>query len=326
MSNFYAPFDKTRYIRAVNAAPSILNTKPWKFDFDMVADDRIELRPDWDRHLKTIDPLHRELLISCGAALFNLRLAIRVTGHDPVVWLLPDEETEGAVCPHCGDNCGVGELLASVEIVTRWPHPATITEQRLYEEIPRRHTDREPFSRSMPMNMLAELEQAARMEGAHARLLHGKDTRWLLREAATIDQRLKLNPLYVAELRKWTGSNATPELGVPDDKFGPEPASRRHPPVRDLSLAWPGARQGRAKFKHPQLIALETEADKPSDWLRAGQALQRLLLTASYYHLHASFLTQELEEEDRKMRPFQSVRQWWQWPESAQMVIRIGGE
>jgi nitroreductase len=323
MSDPNESFDMTRLMRAADAAPSILNTKPWRFD--RVAAHRIELRPDWGRHLRVIDPLHRELLISCGAALFNLRLAIRVTGHDPVVWLLPDEQATGLVCPYCGHDCGVGDLLASVEIVTRQTHQATATEQRLYEEIPRRHTVRERFNRCMSMNVQAELEEAARLEGARARLLHRKDTRRLLRKAAQIDQKLKLNVPYVAELRQWTGSNATPEHGVPHDKFGPEPASRRHPPVRDLSLAWPGARRGKEKFERPQLIALETEADKPSDWLRAGQALQRVLLTATYYGLQTSFLTQELETQDRnKMPPFESVRRWWR--ESAQMVIRVGGK
>jgi len=270
MNDHYEPFDMTRLMRAVDLAPSILNTRPWKFE--KVAADRIELRPDWERHLRIIDPLHRELLISCGAALFNLRLAIRVTGHDPVVWLFPDEQATGRECPDHGRNCAVGDPLASVEIVTRRTHPVTVTEQRLYEEIPHRHTVREPFGHRMSMNVQAELEQAARKEGARARLLHRRETRRLLREAAQVDQELKLNPAYLDELRQWTGSNATPERGVPTDRFGPEPASRRYPPVRDLSPAWPGTRLGKRKFERPQLIALETESDTPSDWLRAGQA------------------------------------------------------
>jgi len=253
-------------------------------------------------------------------------MAIRVTGHDPVIWLLPDERAGGAaVCLHCGDRCGVGDLLASVEIVTRWTHPVTVTEQRLYEAILQRHTVREPFSRGIPMTVLAVLEQAALVEGADARLLHRRDTRRLLRRAARTDQKLKLDQSYVDELRIWTGSNATPDLGVPADKFGPEPTSRRHPPVRDLSLAWPGARQVKMKFKRPQLIVLETETDEPSDWMHVGQALQRLLLTATYYGVKTPFLTQQLEGKDGKRLPLQSTQQCWRWPESPQMIIRVGG-
>ncbi len=36
-----------------------------------------------------LDPLAREFAISCGAALYNLRLAIRVAGHDLAVRLPP---------------------------------------------------------------------------------------------------------------------------------------------------------------------------------------------------------------------------------------------
>ena len=45
MSDPNESFDMTRLMRAADAAPSILNTKPWRFD--RVAAHRIELRPDW---------------------------------------------------------------------------------------------------------------------------------------------------------------------------------------------------------------------------------------------------------------------------------------
>ena len=323
MSSPYDPYDWARLMQAAHAAPSILNTKPWLFD-DKLDSNRIELRPNWARHLTVIDPRHRELFISCGAALFNLRMAIRVTGHDPVVWLMPDEQIGGAACRHCGDLCGVGDLLASVEIVTLKFHPVTLTEQRLYEAIPLRHTVREPFDHGAPMILITELERAARAERADARLLHRRETGRLLRWAARIDQALKHDPLYLEELRRWTGSNASPDLGVPADKFGPTPKSWGRPPVRDLGLGWNVARQVK-KFKgRSQLIVLETETDKPSDWLRVGQAMQRLLLTATYYGLETSFLTQELEAEDRKPPDYQLTQHWWPWRESAQMVIRVG--
>jgi len=315
------PFDITRLRRDADAAPSILSTKPWKIDRGPA--DRIELRPDWTRHLEVIDPRHRELLISCGAALFNLRMAIRVTGHDALVWLLPNEQTGMAtVCTHCGECCGIGDLLASVEIITRRPHPPTITEQRLYEAIPQRHTCREPFRQSVPMKLVTELERAARLERADARLLHRGDTRRLLKGIARVNKKLVLDPLYRAELGKWTGSGHGGR-GVPDAVFGPRPTSQRRPPVRDLGLNRPDRRKEKFE-KHPQIIALETKTDAPSDWIRAGQALQRLLLTATCYGVETSFLTQELELKDRKISQPQLIQLWWPWPEPAQMVIRVG--
>jgi hypothetical protein len=171
--------DIDRLIAAAKAAPSVLNTQPWLFE--IVANDRINLRAERERWLKYIDPKGRELFISCGAALFNLRLAVRVAGHDPVVWLMPDEKNQP-------------DLLASVEIVSTRANSPTSTKQRLYEQIPRRHTNRQPFDKKLVgFNIVAELEQAARQE---------KTFLWML-------QRRETNLLLAASRRLTTGSVRT---------------------------------------------------------------------------------------------------------------------
>lgn len=308
LSPFATNESVSRLIRAAQAAPSILNTQPWLFCIP--ADDRIELRTDRTRHLTATDRRQREMVISCGAALFNLRMAIRVTGHDPVVWLVPDEESDP-------------DLLASVEIMTNRTRPPTITEQRLYEAIPLRHTNREPFSRNIGLNMVAELEQAARMEVDAAWLLHRHQTRLLLRWTSAINRKLKDDRCYLDELRRWTGSGSAHGRGVPVATFGPLPKDQEHTPVRDLGLTWPGQRQVMRFKKGVRLIALATETDTRLDWMRAGQALQRLLLTATHYHVVASFLSQPFEEDDRHY-DFTHPPWPWPWPKSAQIVVRLG--
>lgn len=49
-------------------------------------------------------------------------------------------------------------------------------------------------------------------------------------------------------------------------------------------------------------MMLFTDRDDPADWLRAGQALQRALLTATSLGVSASFLTQPLELADLAFR------------------------
>ena len=160
--------DIDRLIDAAKVAPSVLNTQPWLFE--IVAGDRINLRAQRDRWLRNIDPDGRELAISCGAALFNFRLALRDAGHDHVVWLMPDEKSDP-------------DLLASVEIVTARVHPPTVTTQRLYEAIPWRHTNRQPFEKKVVgVNIVAELEHAAWEERDYLWLLHQRMTRTLLAE------------------------------------------------------------------------------------------------------------------------------------------------
>jgi hypothetical protein len=128
------------------------------------------------------------------------------------------------------------------------------------------------------------------------------------------------------ELAQWTGDSDSGH-GIPRAAFGPRPATA-HPPVRDFTLGgtepadtqWDGtdwngvkwtaeghdAQAGdgpRERFeRHPQLMMLFTDRDEPADWLRAGQALQRALLTATGLGVSASFLTQPLELADLAFR------------------------
>jgi len=63
-----------RYVVAVAVgAPSVHNTQPWRFTAD---GQQISLYADAGRQLTVADPDGREMMISCGAALFNARLAL----------------------------------------------------------------------------------------------------------------------------------------------------------------------------------------------------------------------------------------------------------
>ncbi len=305
LSPFATDASLSRLIRAAQAAPSVFNTQPWKFEIR--ADDRIDLRADRERGLDHVDPRRRELAISCGAALFNLRMALRVTGHDPIVWLLPDADSDP-------------DLLASVEIVLSRPRAPTIIEQRLFETIPWRHTNREPFSSTrVGLNIVSELEHVAWRERTHLWLLHSRQATELLHEIAEADRVLNADPAYRNEMRQHTSAR-TPGFGIPAAAFGPLP-KKNHVPFRDLGLESPRARRVARYEKRSRLLVLSTETDTPLDWLRAGQGLQRVLLTAARRHVSASFFTQPLERADRL--PAVSNRTW-PWAKYPQMIMRMG--
>ncbi len=82
------------------------------------------------RRKRRVDPAGREMLISCGTALFGLRLAVRSLGYLPVVELLPDPARL--------------RLLARVTIGAA--EPMTARERQMLEAMPYRHTHRGPFS------------------------------------------------------------------------------------------------------------------------------------------------------------------------------------
>ena len=68
-------------------APSVHNTQPWRFT---AVGQQISLHADAGRQLMVADPDGREMMISCGAALFTARLALRSLGYIPETSVLPD--------------------------------------------------------------------------------------------------------------------------------------------------------------------------------------------------------------------------------------------
>jgi hypothetical protein len=88
--------------------------------------------------------------------------------------------------------------------------------------------------------------------------------------------------------------------------------------TRVMQLAAAADRELAEDFDHR--VELATARDHPADWLRAGQALQRVLLTATSNGLAASFLYQPFELHDRCPPELG----WWPWPECPQIVLRLG--
>jgi nitroreductase len=135
-------------LRAAMAAPSPHNSQPWRFHCTNAT---IELHADTRRAVPATGPEHRELVLSCGAALLNLRLAIRACGVHPAVQLLPD--------PHRPD------LLA---IIRPQGHTVVRSDDReLAAAILRRRADHGPFQHTVvPESVVTGLRLAARTEQA----------------------------------------------------------------------------------------------------------------------------------------------------------------
>jgi nitroreductase len=290
-----------RMVEAAGAAPSIHNTQPWRFR--VAGGDLLEIHGDPDRILWVADAHGRALHLSCGAALFNLRLAARTSGAKPLVWPLPDPQGEPT-------------LMASVQLAPG--HPATVGERELFGSIWQRHTSRAPFSgQRIPDAVWVALEQAAGAEFALLRPLDAADAVRVLQIAADAEKELAEDFDHRVELAHWIGIGG--DDGVPPSALGCRP-DRDLAPVRDLGRAAPATALPAGSYEpQPQLAVLATACDDPADWLRAGQALQRVLLTATVSGLAASFLYQPIELHDMR----QSTG-WWPWPECPQIILRLG--
>ena len=177
-------------IAAAARAPSVHNTQPWRF---RVSPDAVELRSDPRRKLRA-DPSGREMLISCGAALFGLRLAVRSLGYLPVTELLPDP----------------AQLRLLARVRTGAAAPPNGLERQMLDAVPHRHTHRGPFAPGpLPHGLLAGLQHDALAEGATLALVTGGLAYDRLeRITAAAARRGDLSPRARAEIRRWTRTAA----------------------------------------------------------------------------------------------------------------------
>jgi hypothetical protein len=265
-------------------APSVHNTQPWRFT---AAGPQISLYADATRQLRAADPAGREMMISCGAALFTARLALRSLGLIPETSVLPEPAQP--------------LLLARVS----WPQRAASTEfeQRLFGQVRQRRTHRGGFDPvPPPPSLLAALRESAARYGAILRIITDDGRRAALAAAVEQAERAqRLDSERAAELARWAPPPGSARAdGVPSTAY-PARAEHTSPdfPGRDFAHGhrWGLPPPSTASWHRSAGVAtlLTTAGDRPADWVGAGQALQRILLTASASGVAAALHTQPLE-------------------------------
>lgn len=265
-------------VTAATAAPSIHNTQPWLF---RVHDPVIEVHADIRRRLPRLDPQGRQLAMSVGAATLNLRVALRARGRLPVQHILP-----------------IAALPALLAVVRPGPFsPPDDSVLALARAIPRRHTSRIPFMNSaIPWRVQQDLAAAAAAEGAALTFCDPVTRDGILAMTRAAEQTLSRDPAYRDEIAQWTGREARCHDGIPESALGVQDADHRLA-LRDFRLGRtdpPGRRTARFE-RQPALAVLSTRDDTCYDWVRAGQALQRVLLTATVHGLVGTPMNQTLE-------------------------------
>ncbi|TKB50541.1 nitroreductase [Ferrimonas sediminicola] len=288
-----------KLVHSAALAPSSHNSQPWRF---RVQGDRLEMLADRSRALPINDPNDRELLISCGCALMNLRLTALQQGVALDLQLLPDADDP--------------DLLARLRADGN--RPVATPEARLAALIQARHTDRGGYARDLPAPGLGgTLAKLVAQEGA--RLLPITDEgvrRQLAQLVAEGDRTLWADPRWRRELAKWMHPYVRGEgLGVPRPWVFLARAA-----VRWLNLgALMARRDSELLEKAPMLAMLFTEGDTSREWLQAGQALQKLLLGACEQGYQASFFNQVMQVAPIRQRLASVVGQG-----TPQILLRVG--
>jgi nitroreductase len=266
-------------VERASLAPSVHNTQPWHF---VVRPDALELHAVNDRQLRALDPTGRQMVISCGCALFNARVALAA---DRVLQIdrLPD-----AAQP---------DILARVTMVDK-PAPWTPL-VRLDPQIDRRHTNRRDFfDENVPPDVVYELTTAAEQEEASLVQIVEPEQKLaaaqLSQEAEAIQN---ADPRYRAELETWTTTDLHRTDGVPvyaiphtDERSEPESL------VRNFDVAGKGwlPRLKQSSLNHCMMVLGMAESNRLA-WLRGGEALQRILLEATRLDYVVSIASQVVE-------------------------------
>jgi hypothetical protein len=281
-------------------APSMDNTQPWRFE---VAGPVIDVRLEAERSLPAADPAGRAIRIGLGAAVFNLRVAAAMLGHESTFAVTPDPAEP--------------DVVARIFLSERGGQVIELS--ALYGEISRRHTYRGPMlDQAVPSVVIGALSDAAGIEGAELHWLDDDATRGLgqlLRQADDLDLH---DEDRLLERGRWIGGER-PDDGVPGSTLGPAPTGPAM--VRDLAAGFDTPGREHAVFEQrPRIAVLATADEDELAWVLAGLALERVLLTATSSVLAASFLNQALEYPALRaqIRDLIGGRSW------PQMILRLG--
>ena len=316
VSEFHFPFygnatEKLTYcVRYAILAPSSHNTQPWHF---ALRRNQIELYADRTRSLPVIDPDNRELIISCGAALANLSIAMRHFGY----------HADFAQFPEPNDT----DLIATVGLGRE--HLPTCQDEILFQAIPMRRTNRSAYENTpISRSLLYEMRAACTSQGVSLTETSDKEQKLAIAElVAEGDRRQMANPEFRAELAHWIHpAGVESHDGIPC-------YAQNIPKVLDFAAPFmarlirtfdmgdfTAVRDADLANASAVLAVISTPTDSLADWLAAGMALERVLLIARAAGVWTSFLNQPIEVSELRL----ALHGLTHCPGTPQILLRMG--
>jgi hypothetical protein len=259
-------------------APSIANSQPWLW---RISDDVLELRCDPSRQLPVADPHGQLMVISCGALLHHVTVVLAVLGTGAAIERV-DDPTDPV-------------LLARVRLTG--PRAVTAEDMRMHHALRLRRTDRRPFRGTgpLPEPVIDLLRDAAAPFGVLAHVFDPQQVGFLALAAQDAAHIHDKSGAYRDEMAAWTTHrNPVGRDGVP-----PTVAVAQVPrtvPVRNFAPeSQPLLEAGPGDDRYTTYLALATATDTRADWLRVGEAVSAVLLTATTLGIASSVLSEVVE-------------------------------
>ncbi|MBS4729268.1 NAD(P)H nitroreductase [Mycobacterium sp. SM1] len=282
-------------------APSIHNSQPWHW----VSEDAVlNLFVDRRRWVRSADRSGREAIISCGAVLDHLRIAMAAAGWRVTINRLPDPENP--------------DHLATVEFSSL--HVVTAAQRKCAEAILQRRTDRLPLSRPAHWASFEPvLRSSIDCDVAMLDVL-SDELRPQLAKASELTAELRRDDAsYHAELQWWTTSFALSE-GVPPDALASATERQRVDVARDFPTRGHGDRRPEIPVDWSMILVLSTPGDTRAEVLRCGEALSTVLLECTMAGMATCTLTHLIEVDASR----ELVRRLIGERGQPQVLIRVG--
>ena len=253
-------------------APSLHNSQPWQW---VAQSTRLHLYVDHSRILYSTDKSGREALISCGAVLDHLRVAMAAAGWTANIDRFPDPKNLDHVASF---DFSPMSLVADGD-------------RRRADAITHRRTDRLPF---VAPNNWESLEPALRNavnDGTVHLDVIADELRAELARASRLTESLReYDSYYHTELDWWTNHFENSD-GIPSSSL----ISAAESDQVDVGRPFPDSphSQRRAYIGHDQstVLVLSTDEDTRAEALRSGEALSAVLLECTLAGMATCTLT-----------------------------------
>ena len=287
-------------VRAAILAASPHNTQPWLFK---VTSSSIELYVDTMRNVGALDPYLREEHIGIGCALENLMLAATSYGYATALTLGPGKLGPFADQPK-------PSLVARVDLAT-----GKRGQSDLYDAIPRRHTNRNPYrpDKPIPDVFLNELSRLGSDE-ADVKVFSftaAADRKKITEISSAANAELYSDPEVEQSSERWIRTKWSDVQkyrdGLTIDAFGLSPIAAAASKIMPLWMFRRIASRSQASaysglmLSAPLigLIAVRDRYDK-ADSMRAGRIWQRIHLLATARGLAARPSNEAVEMVDHE--------------------------
>jgi nitroreductase len=299
-------------LNAAVLAPSIHNTQPWRFRIYDGPAPHVDMLMDASRRLVSLDPNHRQQVISCGAALAAYELGLRGCGLAARIEPFPTD----------GDPATVARIH-----LTERPGP-DLQARELWPALRERRSYRGPMTEA-PIELWLR-HRLTRLAAPGSRLHFVPSAQWRTVERLIAAANLELDqsvPIH-DEIRNWTRETERTRDGVPaanwqrtsEQSAGAPVVQRDFAEGRDLAGSTPtvGVEPG------PTLAVMMSRGDTQLDWLKAGQSLLTVALAIQTEKAALGYVDQPVEipiirdELAAELRPISAA---YRVP---QLVLRLG--